>query len=34
MALVDEMMRLTAAVRGYAEATRRYFLMNQEAEVM
>jgi flavin-dependent dehydrogenase len=29
MALPEEMMRLRAAVRGDAEATRRYFLMNQ-----
>jgi hypothetical protein len=32
MALPEEMMRLRVAVRGDAEATRRYFLMNQGVE--
>jgi 2-polyprenyl-6-methoxyphenol hydroxylase-like FAD-dependent oxidoreductase len=32
MALPVEMMQLRAAVRGDAEATRRYFLMNQGVE--
>jgi flavin-dependent dehydrogenase len=32
MALPEEMMRLRAAVRGDAEATRRYYLMNQGVE--